>query len=289
MTKQYGSQSMVAPLRRVMVRCPDQVFGNADPAGWHYTAQPNLEIAQQEHDALVKILTDLGVEAVYHEEPLPGFADAIFVHDPVLVCDQGAILLRMGKDLRRGEEKAIGESLKKAGVPVHYLLHGDALAEGGDMLWLDHDTLAVGIGYRTNLEGLRQLGEALPEVELLPVQLPHYHGPEACLHLMSTISMLADDLAVVYKPLTSTLFLQQLEQRGIEFVEVPEEEFATMGPNVLAVMPRVCVMLEGNPITRQRLEAAGCQVYTYKGEEISLKAEGGATCLTRPVLREIAE
>jgi N-dimethylarginine dimethylaminohydrolase len=285
MTKQYGSQSMVDPLRRVMVRRPDEAFGNADPAEWHYTAQPKLGAAQQEHDALVKTLTDLGAEVIYHEESMPEHADAIFVHDPVLVCDQGAILLRMGKDLRVGEEAAIGESLKKAGVPIHYELHGDALAEGGDLLWLDHDTLAAGIGFRTNLEGARQLGEALPGVEIIPVQLPYYHGPEACLHLMSTISMLADDLAVVYQPLTSTLFLQQLEGRGIQIVEVPEEEFGSMGPNVLAISPRVCLMLEGNPVTKGRLEAAGCEVYTYRGDEISLKAEGGATCLTRPVLR----
>jgi N-dimethylarginine dimethylaminohydrolase len=277
---------MVAPLKRVMVRRPDEAFGNADPAVWHYTAKPDLEIAQQEHDALVKILTDLGVEVIYHQEPLPEHADAIFVHDPVLVCDQGAILLRMGKELRQGEEAGIGKSLETAGVPIHFELSGEALAEGGDLLWVDPDTLAVGIGYRTNLEGMRQLQQALPEAEILAVQLPYFQGPEACLHLMSTISMVADDLAVVYKPLTSVLFLQQLEARGIDLVEVPESEFGSMGPNVLAVSPRVCVMLEGNPITKQRLEAAGCAVYTYRGEQISLKAEGGATCLTRPVLRE---
>jgi N-dimethylarginine dimethylaminohydrolase len=285
MNKQYGSQSMVAPLKRVMVRRPDEVFGNADPAVWHYTAKPDLDKAQQEHDVLVKILADLGAETVYHKEPLPNHADAIFVHDPVLVCDKGAILLLMGKEFRRGEEEAIGKSLETAGVPIHFELHGDALAEGGDLLWVDHDTLAVGIGYRTNLEGAAQLQQAMPDVEILPVQLPYYQGPEACLHLMSTLSMIADDLAVVYKPLTSVLFLQQLEARGIDFVEVPELEFGSMGPNVLAVSPRVCVMLEGNPITKQRLEATGCEVYTYHGDEISLKAEGGATCLTRPILR----
>jgi N-dimethylarginine dimethylaminohydrolase len=285
MNKNYGSQSMVAPLRRVMVRRPDEAFGKADPAVWHYASQPDLAKAQQEHDALVQILVGLGAEVVYHQEPLPDHADAIFTHDPVLVCDKGAILLRMGKELRQGEEGAIGKSLEFAGVPIHYQLEGDAIAEGGDLLWVDHDTLAVGIGYRTNMEGVRQLQQALPEVEILPVQLPYYHGPEACLHLMSTISMIADDLAVVYKPLTSVLFLQQLEERGISLIEVPESEFGSMGANVLAVAPRVCVMLDGNPITKQRLEAAGCQVFTYRGEEISLKAEGGATCLTRPILR----
>jgi N-dimethylarginine dimethylaminohydrolase len=289
MNKVYGSQSMVARLERMMVRRPNEAFGTAEPEIWHYTAKPDLSKAQQEHDALVKILSDHGAEVVYHQEPLPNHADAIFVHDPVLVCDQGAILLRMGKELRKGEEAAIGKSLEAAGVPIHFELSGEALAEGGDLLWIDHDTLAVGIGYRTNLEGMRQLQLALPEVEILPVQLPYFQGPDACLHLMSTISMIADDLAVVYKPLTSVLFLQQLAARGIGFVEVPESEFGSMGPNVLAVSPRVCVMLEGNPVTKQRLEAADSQVYTYRGDEISLKAEGGATCLTRPILRVRAE
>jgi N-dimethylarginine dimethylaminohydrolase len=283
--KEYGSQSMVAPLRKVLVRRPDRAFGGADPARWHYAGRPDLTEALTEHDQLVKILQDFGAEVLFHEETLPDHADAIFVHDPVLVSDQGAVMLKMGKELRRGEEAAIGRSLEKAGVPIHYQVHGDAVCEGGDLVWLDEATLAVGLGYRTNPQGLRQLGEALPGVTLIPVQLPYYLGPSACLHLMSTVSIVAEDLAVVYRPLTSVVFLQELEQRGFRLIDVPEEEFAGMGPNVLALEPRNCVMLEGNPVTSQRLEAAGCSVTTYRGDHISLMAEGGATCLTRPILR----
>ncbi len=285
MAKEYGSQSMVASLRKVLVRRPDRAFGGADPARWHYAGRPDLTEALREHDQLVKILQDFGAEVLFHEETLPDHADAIFVHDPVLVSDQGAVLLKMGKELRRGEEAAIGRSLEKAGVPIHYQVHGDAVCEGGDLLWLEEDTLAVGLGYRTNPQGLRQLGEALPGVTLIPFQLPYYLGPSACLHLMSTVSIVAEDLAVVYRPLTSVVFLQELEQRGFRMIDVPEEEFAGMGPNVLALEPRNCVMLEGNPVTSQRLEAAGCSVTTYRGDHISLMAEGGATCLTRPILR----
>lgn len=285
MKKQYGSQSMVAPLKRVVVRKPGPAFGNADPEKWHYTAQPDLEEAQREHAAIVAMLEQAGAEVIFHKEPMPDHADAIFVHDPVLVTNKGALLLQMGKPFRQGEEAAIGKTLKKAGVPIHYQMRGEALAEGGDLMWLDEQTLAVGLGYRTNAVGLFQLGEALPDVELIPVQLPHYLGPEACLHLMSTISMVDHDLAIVYKPLTSAPFLQELERRGILMVEVPEEEFESMGPNVLAIAPGQCLMLAGNPVTQQRLQEAGCEVATYKGEQISLKAEGGATCLTRPVWR----
>lgn len=281
----YGSQSMVHHLRRVMVRKPDQSFGLADPERWHYTRRPDLGLAIQEHERLVRILDDFGAEVIFHDEYLSEHADSVFVHDPVLVCDQGAVILKMGKVLRRGEEAAIGASLESAGVPIHYRMQADALCEGGDLLWVDQNTLAVGLGYRTNPEGLRQLSLALPGVELIPVQLPYYRGPEACLHLMSTISIVAEDLAVVYRPLTSVVFLQALASRGFELVDVPDEEFETMGPNVLALKPRECVMLEGNPVTTQRLKAAGCSVTTYSGENLSLVAEGGPTCLTRPIWR----
>ncbi len=285
--KYYGSQSMVAPLKHVLVRRPDSAFAVDDPQKWHYAARPNLTVAQREHDAFVEILRQASVRVSYHDEPLPTHADAIFVHDPVLISKQGAIILKMGKALRQGEEAAIAAQMEKLEIPIHYVLHSDARAEGGDLMWIDEQTLAVGQGFRTNAEGLRQLEEAFSGtgVTLIPVPLPYYQGPEACLHLMSFISMVAEDLAVIYPPLMPIPFYEFLQERGIQFVEVPDAEFATMGPNVLAVAPRQCVMLAGNPITQQRLEAAGCQVWTYQGDEISLKAEGGATCLTRPLLR----
>lgn len=286
--KAYGSQSMVAPLQMVLMRPPDGSFGQADAQKWHYTAQPDLTVAQHEHAALVQIVRQAGAEVVYHDIPLPDHADALFVHDPALVTDKGAIILQMGKVLRQGEEAAQAAMFTRLGIPIHYTLHDSARAEGGDLLWVDEQTLAVGLGFRTNDEGLRQLQEALPEVDVIPVHLPYFTGPEACLHLMSFISLVADDLAVVYLPLMPVSFFQFLQGRGMRFVEVPSAEFMTMGPNVLALAPRRCVMLENNPITQRRLEEAGCQVWTYKGDEISLKAEGGATCLTRPLLRSYA-
>jgi dimethylargininase len=287
MERAYGGQTMWAPLRRVIVRRPDTAFGEADPAAWHYTAQPDLQRAQAEHDGLAALLRESGVEVLYHDEEQPGCADAIFTFDPALVTDAGAVLLAMGKALRRGEEEALGRRLEAAGVPIMTRLEDDARAEGGDLLWVDAETLAVGQSFRTNAEGLRQLREALGPlgVTVLPVQLPYYTGPEACLHLLSLISIVDEKLAVVYLPLLAVPFVQELERRGFELIEVPEAEFATMGPNVLAVGPRDCVMLEGNPVTQSRLQAAGCHVRTYRGEEVSLKAEGGPTCLTRPVLR----
>jgi len=287
MSKQYGSQNMIDPLRRVLVRRPDEAFVVDDPDKWHYTSRPNLEIARQEHDALVSILRQSGAEIIEHNENLPNHADSIFVFDPALITDQGAIILSMGKDLRRGEEAAMVRCFEAAGVPIHYRLHGQARAEGGDLLWVDHNTLAVGLGFRTNAEGLRQLKEALAGqgITVIPVELPYYTGPDACLHLLSLMSIVEHNLAVIYPPLVSVPFWQYLKDHGFKFVEVPDEEFATMASNVLALAPGQCLMLEGNPITQQRLMEAGCEVLTYRGNEISLKAEGGATCLTRPILR----
>ena len=283
----YGCQDMVGRLRRVLVRRPDASFAEADPRAWHYAARPRLAAARREHDLFATILRKSGAEVLEHNAPQPGRADALFVHDPALVTDQGAILLRMGKKLRRGEEESLGAALQGFGVPILGRLTGRATAEGGDLLWLDHDTLAVGRGFRTNTQGLDQIGSLLRPlgVHLVPVALPYFEGPEACLHLMSLISLLDHDLAVIYPRLLPIPFSEELRKRGIDRVEVPDAEFPTMGPNVLAMGPRDLVALRGSPVTRRRLRAAGCRVQAYRGEEISLKAEGGPTCLTRPVLR----
>jgi N-dimethylarginine dimethylaminohydrolase len=275
---------MVAPLRRVVVRRPDAAFA-ADPDLWHYTSRPEVEAAVAEHDALTAMLVEDGIEVISHDPPLPDHADAIFVHDPVLVTDRGTIVLRMGKPRRRGEEAPLAETLEAAGVPVAGAIEAPGTAEGGDLLWLDHDTLAVGQGFRTNRSGLEQLAALLPGVEVIPVPLPWHTGPDACLHLMSLSSVVDDDLAVVHRPLLPVAFVELLTGRGFELVDVPAEELLTHGTNVLATAPRHVIMLRGNPVTEAALVAAGCDIRTYVGDEITLKAEGGATCLTRPVLR----
>ncbi len=283
--RDYGAQSMIDPLRRVAVRAPEESFGSADPERWHYTATPDLAAARAEHDGLVALLEEDGVEIIRHDGPLHDLADAIFVHDPVIVSERGTIALRMGKELRRGEEMPLAEALEHHSVPIAGVLEPPALAEGGDLLWLDPATLAVGLGFRTNDTALSQLGALLPGIELIPVPLPYSGGPDACLHLMSLISVVDQRTAVVHRPLLPVPFWRLLMDRGFRLIDVPATELATHGTNVLATAPGRCIMLEGNPVTQAALEAAGCTVRTYRGREITLKAEGGATCLTRPVLR----
>lgn len=283
----FTAQSMVEPVHTILVRRPDASFGVEDYMRWHYTAQPDTQRAQEEHDAFVEILKQYGAQVVYHTADLPDHADALFVHDPVLITDHGAIILRMGKDLRRGEEEALGRTLNDHGISTLYTLHGDATAEGGDCLWLDQKTLVVGRGFRTNSAGIQQIKEALNDTDItvLTVDLPYDQGKDACLHLQSLISLIDHKIALVYKPLLPVWFIQYLEENGFLLVDVPEEEYPTMGPNVLALAPKCCLTIKGNNLTRHRLEALGCVVSTYTGDEISHKAEGGATCLTRALLR----
>jgi N-dimethylarginine dimethylaminohydrolase len=281
--KLYGCQSMTGALRRVLVRAPRA----EDLHGWRmcgWRAEPDAAGIAREHDAFCSLLADAGAEVVLAESAAPGNPDAIYTYDPALVGDQGALLLHPGKECRRTEVDALAEDFERAGVPVSGRLSEPAWAEGGDCCWLDARTLLVGCGYRTNAAGIARLRELLPDVEVVTFDLPHWHGRDEVMHLMSLISPLAPDLAVVYEPLLPTRLAQLLEARSVELVQVPDEEFDSMGSNVLALAPRVALAVEGNPRTRERMERAGVEVLTYRGEELS-KGDGGPTCLTRPLLR----
>lgn len=288
----FGGQTMNAPLRRVLVKRPAEAFVSADQIAvqWRalgYLGRPDLERAITEHQHFVALIEQTGAEVVYlPADPRTGL-DSLYCRDAALITDAGAILFHTGKPARRGEGPALADALPALGVPLLGRVEAPGAAEGGDMLWLDAHTLAVGRSYRTNAGGIAQLRALLSPlgVKVLEVPLVHWTGPGDVLHLMSFISLPAEDLAVVYSRLLPIPFLEMLQQRGIQLVEIPDEEFASQGCNVLALAPRLCLMLAGNPITQRRLEAAGCRVWTYRGDEISIKGSGGPTCLTRPLWR----
>jgi N-dimethylarginine dimethylaminohydrolase len=268
----------------VLVRAP-----RADDAalwqayGWRFAPDPGA--MAEEHAAFRDLLAESGAEVVLAETPHGPDPDAIYTYDPAIVADEGAVLLRPGKEGRRGEPDAMAADFVEAGIPIAGRLEAPAMAEGGDTVWLDGSTLLVGRGYRTNDAGIQALRELLPGVEVVAFDLPHYHGAAEVMHLMSFLSPLDVDLAAVYLPLMPVRLVELLRERGIELVEVPDEEFESMGPNVLALGPRVALALEGNDETRRRMEAAGVDVRTYKGDHISRLGDGGPTCLTRPLLR----
>lgn len=290
----FGGHTEVGPLKRVVLKHPKEAFPPEDVLNsqWRelgYHRKPDPSRASEEHDALMELLESLGAQV--HLLPThPGTGmDSIYSRDASILSDDGIILCNMGKRARSREPRAQEETFRSMGIPIHGRIDGEGRLEGGDLIWLDQDTVVVGRGYRTNDEGIRQLREFLGQrgSQVTVVPLPHWKGPSDVFHLMSVISPIDTDLALVYSPLLPVPFRELLLSRGISLVEVPEGEFDSMGCNVLAVAPRVCVMLDGNPVTRKRLEDSGVEVHTYRGEEISAPGEGGPTCLTRPLLREI--
>jgi dimethylargininase len=277
-------QDQTSPLTAVYVRPPRA----ADLSFWReygWRAEPDAQRAGEEHAAFRAEIERVGANVLCGTAPVSGDPDAIYAYDPVLPTDAGAIVLRPGKPGRRGEADACASDLEASGVPILGRLTSRACAEGGDMFWLDARTLIVGRGYRTNDDGIDQLRRLLPGIDVLAFDLPHRSGPAECLHLLSLLSPLDRDLAVAYVPLLPVRLVELLAERGVELVPVPDDEFETMGPNVLALAPRVALALEGNEATGRRMQGAGVDVRTYRGEEISRKGDGGPTCLTRPLAR----
>ena len=282
-------------LTDVLLKHPRDAFVNEATiaAEWqplHFTAPPDLRRAADEYDAFVDLLRSIGTE-IHFLPPAAGTTlDSLYARDGSIVCDRGVILANMGKRSRRHEPDAQEQALREIGAPyaaVAGRIEGSGRLEGGDVVWLDGRTIVVGRGYRTNDEGIRQLrvllGDSIDDLVVVP--LPHWRGAADVMHLMSLISPVDSNLAVVYSPLLPVPFREYLLNRGIELIEVPDREFDSMGTNVLALAPRRCVLLAGNPVTRRLLEAAGADVLEYAGEEISVKGAGGPTCLTRPLSR----
>lgn len=278
----YGVQSMVEPLRRVLIRRPVTV-GDFAAADWR---EPDPAKLTAEHEAFGELLEGLGCEVAV-AAPLDGLVDSVYVCDPVWVCGQGAIVLQSAKPQRVGEGEGMVADLEAAGVPIAGRLTGTATADGGDMVWLDEQTLAVARGYRTNAEAHRQLDEILAGegARTLRFDLPHDRGAEHVLHLMSFISPVSHDRAVVFEPLAPVTLIQELQERGIGIIPLDEDEYHSMGCNILATAPGVVVVLDGNPKIRRAMEAEGIEVHAYQGGDVSLKGDGGPTCLTRELLR----
>ena len=280
-------------LRRVALRHARDAYRDSRTidAAWrdlNYHAPPDFDLALKQYEFFAQTLADAGSEIVYLAGDPDLGLDSIYVRDATLVTPKGLIACAMGKPQRDKEPGVARETIP---VPKNGcwlgMIEPPGLVEGGDVVWFDESNCAVALGYRTNAAGIEQMRHLLgPEITVEAVPLPHYKGPDDVFHLMSVLSPLDHDLLLVYSPLMPVIFRQRLLGQGFRLVEVPDEEFATMGCNVLALAPRKVLMIAGNPKTRRRLEDAGCDVIVYEGSEISTKGEGGPTCLTRPLLRE---
>ena len=286
-----GALSEVGTITEVVLKHAHEAFASQArvDAEWQalgYTRRPDFGRALDEYAAFVDLLDPRHVTLrCLPDAPSVGL-DSIYVRDASLVSPRGVILCSMGKAARDAEPAAQEAAYRAWGMPIAGAIRSPGRLEGGDVVWLDDRTVVVGRGYRTNDEGIAQLRAILGSTaDVVVAQLPHWRGPGDVFHLMSVLSPVDRDLAVVYSPLMPVPLRELLVGRGMALVEVPEAEFESMGANVLAVAPRRAVMLDGNPVTRARLEAAGADVRVYDGREISLAGGGGPTCLTRPIRR----
>jgi N-dimethylarginine dimethylaminohydrolase len=285
--------SEVAPLRRVVIKHARDAFVDAAAirAQWQaldFSGAPDLGRAAAESERFIDILRSAGTAVDLLPRDETTTLDSIYVRDASIVSPRGMILCRMGKPSRATEPAAQERAFRALTppLPVAGRIEPPGLLEGGDVVWLNDTTVIVGCGYRTNADGIRQLRALVgATVTVVEVPLPHWRGAADVMHLMSLISPVDDDIAVVYSPLLPVPFRQWLLQRAVRLIEAPGGEFESMGTNVLALAPRQCLMLSGNPRTRAALEHAGVEVVEYEGHEISVKGAGGPTCLTRPIAR----
>jgi dimethylargininase len=278
----FGVTSMTAPLRRVLVRRP-ATSGDWEGAGWR---APDPVALVRQHEAFCELLAGLGAE-VEVADALEGQVDAVYMHDPLLITARGGIPLRMRKSARAREPGHAREELERLGVPIVGELPEGAYADGGDRFWIDDALMAIGLSYRTNPAGAAAVA-ALTAPEGVAVEtydMAHDRGPAHVLHLQSFISAVTEDLCVVYEPLAPVRFLVDLRDRGWDWIAIDRSGYDAMGSNVLAVRPGVVVMAEGAPAVRAALERRGVEVHTYDGSELTLKGDGGPTCLTAPLLR----
>ena len=254
-----------------------------------YLSKPNFKKSLEEYATFQTFFREKNISTCFFPINKKTKIDSIYCRDASIATDFGIIICNMGKQGRIHEPYAQLEAYKMNNVNILGEIKFPGTLEGGDVAWLDQNTLAVGHTYRTNEEGISQLeGLLQPKgIEIIVVELPHYKGKSDVFHLMSILSPVDKNLAVVYSPLMPIKFRNELLERGFQLIEVPEQEFDSMGCNVLAVAPRDCLMVAGNPITRKLLEDAGASVHIYEGNEISVKGGGGPTCLTRPIDRII--
>lgn len=287
----FGSQSMAAPLRRVLMRSAANAMRGADRTAWHYGPGFDPAKAASQHAILAGLVAASGAEIEWIEDKVDGLSDSVFTHDPSLMTDRGALILSMGKPLRAGEPSLHEETYRRLGIPILGRVLVPGQVEGGDCVWVDARTLAIGRGVRTNQEGIQQVANLLTPlgISVYGFDLPLWQGEEACLHLMSVISPLADDLALVYSPLLPAPFYQMLKARGIRLVEGDAQEFSAsngLSLNVLPTSPLKVIAVAGFPRTKAAMEAAGCTVEIFEADALCIACEGGPTCLTRPILRQ---
>ena len=288
----YGSQNMVSQLRKVLMKRPQIFMSDVDKIKWNYEDPLDQDLIENNYNDLVNIISKSKIEIFYLElyNEDEELCDSIFTHDPSLVINEGAIILNMNKELRKNEIFSHIKMYESLNIPIVGKILDEGKVEGGDCLWINNETLLVGTGYRTNIEGVNQLNNILKNfnIDVMHTELPKISNYNSCFHLMSIISMIDYDLVIGYNKFISKELSDILKKYNIEIIKIPEKEYLnskTLAVNVLALSPRNLIMLNGFDKTADLLVKSGCKLNFFNGDELWIKAEGGTTCLTRPILR----
>ena len=284
---------MVDPLRRVIMKSPVTAWKDTNNVKkyWkdlHFISQPKFDKAVFQYNQLTSLIESFGTEILMLPKNDETNLDSIYTHDAGIATSEGMIICNMGKEIRKNEPMALKNFLIENNLPIIGEIKDPAIIEGGDIIWINERTVAVGEGYRTNKKGIQQLRDILGNQvdDIIPVPLPHWLGPENCLHLMSNVSPIDHNLFLIYPKLLPVKFIKFLKSQNIKLIKVPDKEYESMACNVLPLAPKKCIMMSGNPITKTLLESNNVEVFTYDGSEVSLKGAGGPTCLTRPIYRQ---
>ena len=284
---------MVDPLRRVIMKSPVTAWKNTNNVKkyWkdlNFISQPKFDKSVFQFNQLTSLIKSFGTEILMLPKNDETNLDSIYTHDAGIATSEGIIICNMGKKIRKNEPMALKNFLIENNLPIVGEIKDPGIIEGGDIIWINERTVAVGEGYRTNKKGIQQLRDILGNQvdDVIPVPLPHWLGPENCLHLMSNVSPIDHNLFLIYPKLLPVKFIKFLKSQNIKLIKVPDKEYESMACNVLPLAPKKCIMMSGNPITKTLLESNNVEVFTYDGSEVSLKGAGGPTCLTRPIYRQ---
>jgi len=266
-------------------RLESNAFGD-EQEGWYWrgTEGPDLAAMQAQHDAYVALLRSEGVEVVYLDKAAPGRMKSCYTRDVVAAVGGGAIVMRLGARIRRGEELPATRTLARLGCPILRTISGAGIAEGGSFAWLNPKTAVIGLSSRVNEEGANQIGEVLRSqgVELIKVQLTGYR-----LHIDGLFVMIAPDLAIANITLLPYWFLEKLKELRIHLIELHHDDDGAI-INSLAIAPGRMIMPEGvSGYTRDRLSLHGVEVLTLPYDKV-ISGGGGLHCSTAPLIRDEA-
>ena len=279
----WSVTSEIGKLRAVMVHRPGKEIENIkDPEAIYFRDFIDAEKARWEHDQLVNVYREHGVQVYNIAETDPGCPNAMYCHDLILGTPEGVIITRPGIEIRHKEVKFAAQKAAEIGIPIVKTIHGNGIFDGACATWVDKETVIVGTGSRCNQAGLKQVSDTFQEMgvkNIITLSIARNQN-----HLDGFLSIVDQRVAVPY--ITPDIIYEELGKRGFEFVEIPSfEEKINFAANSVALEPGRIIMPKGSPRTVELLQKKGIEVIELDLDEIK-KGGGSVHCLTAFLKRD---